>query len=130
MAGIFNPKPMLKEIYNPNHRLPSVFNGITPVIKLKTKYLDQLHIEQPSMDCTEEPILLVRMPQDGNTATRTISYSTADIITKKGLRDVVPLVLVLQDFNERLYLAQTYIKFFAPQSEIPKNQLELFKDEK
>lgn len=121
---------MLKEIYNPNHRLPSVFNGITPVIKLKTKYLEQLKIEQPSIDSEEEPVLLVRMPQDGNTSIRTISYTTADIITKKGLKDVVPLVMVLQDFNQRLYLAQTYIKFFAPQSEIPKNQLSLFPDEK
>lgn len=117
---------MLKEIYNPNNRLPSVFNGITPVIKLKTKYIEQLKIEHPSIDSTDEPILLVRMPQDGNTSIRTISYSTADIITKKGLRDVVPMVLVLQDFNERLYLAQTYIKFFAPEAPIPPNQLELF----
>lgn len=121
---------MLKEILNPNHRLPSVFSGITPVIKLKTKYLDKLIIEQPSIDSEDEPILFIRMAQDGGTSIRTISYSTADIINKKGLRDVVPVILVLQDFNQRLYLAQTYVKFFAPDSEIPKNQLELFPNEK
>jgi len=121
---------MLKEIFNPNHRLPSVFAGIKPVVKLKTKYIDQLIIEQPTMDSTEEPILLIRMQQDGNTSIRTISYGTADIVNKKGLRDVVPLVMVLQDFNERLYLALTYVKFFAPDAEIPANQLSLFPDEK
>jgi hypothetical protein len=121
---------MLKEIYNPNNGLPSVFNGITPVIKLKTKYIEQLIIEQPPMDSTEEPLLLVSMPQDGNTTIKTLYYSTADIITKKGLRDVVPVVMVLQDFNERLYLATTYIKFFAPDNEIPANQLKMFPDEK
>lgn len=121
---------MLKEIYNPNHRLPSVFEGIKPVIKLKTKYIEHLKIEHPAIDSTDEPILLVRMPQDGNTSVRTISYSTADIINKKGLKDVVPVVMVLQDFNERLYLAQTYIKFYAAEAEIPKNQLSLFHDEK
>lgn len=119
---------MLKEILNPTHRLPSVFAGITPVVKLKTKYIKQLTIEQPSIDSEDEPVLLIRMPQDGNTSVRTISYTTADIINKKGLRDVVPLILVLQDFKERLYLALTYVKFFAPDSEIPKNQLNLFTD--
>lgn len=119
---------MLKEILNPCHRLPSVFLGITPVIKLKTKYIKQLTIEQPPMNSEDEPVLLIRMPQDGNTSIRTISYTTADIINKKGLRDVVPLILVLQDFKERLYLALTYVKFFAPDSEIPKNQLNLFTD--
>jgi hypothetical protein len=110
--------------------LPSLFNGITPIVKLKTKYIDQLKIEQPPMDSTDEPILLIRMAQDGNTSIRTISYSTADIINTKGMRDVVPLVMVLQDFNERLYLAITYIKFFAPEQPIPANQLNMFPDEK
>lgn len=117
---------MLKEIYNPNQRLPSVFNTMQPIVKLKTKYLEQLKIEQPFMDSEKEPILLIRMPQDGNTSIRTISYSTADIITKKGLKDVVPLILVLQDFNQRLYLALTYVKFFAAEPAVKPNQLELF----
>jgi hypothetical protein len=121
---------MLKEIYNPNQFLPAVFNGITPIVKLKTKYIEQLIIEQPSIDSTDEPILFVRMPQNGNTSIKTLNYGTADIISKKGLRDVVPLVMVLQDFNERLYLATTYIKFFAPDNEIPANQLKMFPDEK
>jgi len=121
---------MLKEIYNPNNGLPSVFNGITPVIKLKTKYIDKLIIEQPPINSTDEPLLLISMPQDGNTTIKTLYYSTADIITKKGLRDVVPVVMVLQDFNERLYLATTYIKFFASDNEIPANQLKMFPNEK
>jgi hypothetical protein len=121
---------MLKEIYNPNQRLPSLFNGIMPIVKLKTKYIEQLIIEQPPIDSTDEPLLLVSMKQDGNTTIKTVYYSTADIITKKGLKDVVPLVMVLQDFNERLYLAITYIKFFAPEQPIPANQLNMFPDEK
>ena len=121
---------MLKEIFNPNERLPSVFAGIKPVIKLKTKYIGQLIIEQPSIDSTDEPILLIRMPQDGNTSIRTLAYGTADIINLKRLKEVVPVLLVLQDFNDRLYLALTYVKFFAPYDEIPANQLNLFSDEK
>jgi hypothetical protein len=117
---------MLVEIFNPNQRLPSAFAKIQPVLKLKTKYLEHLKIEQPSMDSEDEPILLIRMPQDGYTAIRTISYGTADIITKKGLKDVVPLILVLQDFNQRLYLALTYVKFWAPEPAVKPNQLELF----
>ena len=121
-------KQMLKEILNPNHRLPSVFAGITPIVKLKTKFIKQLIIEQPSIDSEDEPVLLIRMRQDGNTSIRTISYTTADIINKKGLRDVVPLYLVLQDYKDRLYLALTYVKFFAPVSDISPNQLNLFSE--
>ena len=116
---------MLKAIYNPNH-IPYIFSGLEPVVKLKTKYLDQVQIEQPSINSTEEPILLVRLVFQGGTAVQTISYSTADIISKRGLKDVVPLILVLQDFNNRLYLAVTYIKFFAPETAVKPNQLEMF----
>jgi len=116
---------MLKAIYNPKN-IPYIFSGLEPVLKLKTKYIDNIHLEQPTMESETEPILLARFVHSNGTGLQTISYSTADIITKKGLKDVVPIILVLQDFNDRLYLALTYVKFWAPEPAIKPNQLELF----
>lgn len=113
---------MLKAIYAPD-KLPLMFSGIKPALKLKTKFIESLTIERPEMSSTDEPILNIWFQ---NGLYQSVSYSTADIITKKGLKDVVPLILVLQDFNERLYLALTYVKFWAPEPEIKPNQLELF----
>jgi hypothetical protein len=117
---------MLKAIYSPE-TLPFIFNSIEPSIKLKTKYLEKLKIVQPSIDSTDEPILNISFDQS-LTRNQVITYSTADMINKKGLRDVVPLYLVLQDYKDRLYLALTYVKFFAPVSDISPNQLNLFSE--
>jgi hypothetical protein len=115
---------MLKAIYNPN-QIPYIFSGMEPAPKIKTKFFDQLILEQP-VQGDEDPILLVRFVYAGGTAVQTLAYRPAEIINKKGLKEVVPVILVLQDFNKRLYLGVTYVKFYAPEPEILPNQLKMF----
>jgi hypothetical protein len=106
---------MLRGIYKPDE-LPPIFGAMEPALKIKTKYLNELTISKVADDYTDRNgeyrmsttlVVKFKLLKTEYSA----EYKIYEVLNNEEFQGVVPLILVLQDFTDKLYLAVTYIKW-------------------
>lgn len=128
---------MLKAIYHPNH-LPELFETALQVQKITTSDLNECFLYYGDEALKKAELfqnsnigLLVRFPLTVFSSYE-VTYTDEDLTTVtrggKKIKDVVPLIMVMQNFQGYLYTVKTFIPYYSPEPAVKPNQLKLFPD--